>query len=92
MATIEAMRAGLPIVCSDVDGLKEDVRDGVDGVLVPPGDASALAAALVRVLNDRRARTRFGTAARARFDDRFDADVFASSLRAIYDGEPPSTS
>ncbi|HXJ63644.1 MAG TPA: glycosyltransferase family 4 protein [Actinomycetota bacterium] len=49
---VEAMAAGLPVVASDIPGYREVVRDGVDGVLVPPSDPVALASALGGVLDD----------------------------------------
>ena len=49
---IEAMAAGTPVVASGLDGYRNVATDGVDAVLVPPGDAHALAAALRRVLTD----------------------------------------
>ncbi|MBM3330840.1 glycosyltransferase family 4 protein [candidate division WOR-3 bacterium] len=60
---LEAMASGTPVVASRIPGYDETVRDGVDGILVPPGDADALAAALIRVLTDetqRRALTDAG--------------------------------
>lgn len=52
IVALEAMAAGLPIVASDVGGIPEIVRPGVNGLLVPPQDVDALAAALVDVLTD----------------------------------------
>ncbi len=49
---LEAMAAGTPIVASDLPGYRHVVRDGHDGVLVPPDDPRALAQAIRRVLND----------------------------------------
>ena len=49
---VEALAAGLPVVASDIPGYDEVVRDGVDGLLVPPRDPEALAAAAARVLDD----------------------------------------
>lgn len=49
---VEAMAAGVPVVATDIPGYREVVRDGIDGLLVPPGDAAVLAAALGRVLDD----------------------------------------
>ena len=61
----EAMAAGLPVVTTAVGGLPELV--GEAGVLVPPGDAAALAAAVAAVLDDDAERERLGVAGRARF-------------------------
>jgi phosphatidylinositol alpha-mannosyltransferase len=52
MILVEAMAAGVPVVASDIDGYREVVREGVDGLLVPPGDASAVADAVGNVLAD----------------------------------------
>lgn len=60
---LEAMAAGCAVVASRLPGIAEVVRDGVDGLLVPPGDASALRAAILRLLDDARLRTRLGTQA-----------------------------
>jgi glycosyltransferase involved in cell wall biosynthesis len=49
----EAMAAGRPLVASDLPSSREFLRDGENSLLVPPGDASALATALRRLLNDR---------------------------------------
>ncbi|MGY1836929.1 glycosyltransferase [Blastococcus sp. SYSU DS0510] len=63
---VEAMAAGLPVVASDVGGIPEVVRDGETGLLVPPGDVAALAAALDRLVADDRLRGRLARAARWR--------------------------
>ncbi len=65
---VEAMAAALPVVASDIRGYREVVRDGVDGLLVPPNDPGALAAALRRVLTEpalAAALARAGSRARA---------------------------
>lgn len=59
---LEAMAAGTPVVASDLPGYRNAGRDGIDAVLVPPGDVDALAAALGRVLHDPDLRTRLEAA------------------------------
>ncbi|MGA2513485.1 MAG: glycosyltransferase [Candidatus Limnocylindrales bacterium] len=61
LAAVEALACGTPVVASAVGGLTEVVRDGENGLLVPPGDPSALAAALAR-LEDPDLRARLGAA------------------------------
>lgn len=68
-ALLEAMAAGLPVVATRVGGIPELVEDGVTGILVPPGDPSALATALALVANDPGLRTHMGIAARRRAED-----------------------
>jgi glycosyltransferase involved in cell wall biosynthesis len=63
LTVIEANACGTPSVSSQSPGLRESVRDGVTGMLVPHGDEGALARALVRVLNDAPLRARLGAEA-----------------------------
>jgi D-inositol-3-phosphate glycosyltransferase len=63
---VEAMAAGTPVVASRVGGVPEAVAEGETGLLVPPADAGALAAALKSLLEDPQRRRRMGAAATAR--------------------------
>ena len=65
----EAMAAGLPVVASDVGGIPEVVRHGETGLLVPPGDVAALAAALDRLVADPGLREHLAAGARRRAAD-----------------------
>lgn len=65
-AVLEAMASGLPVVCTSVAGLPEAVKDGESGRLVPPGDRSAMANAIVGLLTDPRCVADLGDAARSR--------------------------
>jgi glycosyltransferase involved in cell wall biosynthesis len=81
MSVIEAMLTGLPVVASNIRGPREQVEDGRTGLLVPPRDAPALAAALARLAGDAALRARMGAAGRdaalARYDE---ARVVARTL------------
>ncbi len=66
MSVIEAMLTGLPVVATAISGPREQVVDGDTGLLVPPGDIAALAAALRQLVQDGAARARMGAAGRAR--------------------------
>ena len=63
---IEAMMAGLPVVATDIRGSREEVVPDETGLLVPVGDAEALAAALTRLSGEPVLRRRLGEAGRAR--------------------------
>ncbi len=65
ITNLEAAGCGTPAVAADNSALRESVRDGVTGYLVPTGDAAALAAALTRIAGDAATRARLGTGARA---------------------------
>ena len=86
LAAAEAAAWGKPVVAGDTGGLRDVVSDGETGVLVPPGDAGALRAALERLLGDRELRRRLGAAARERVRERFAWDaVIDATLRAYED-------
>lgn len=84
LVVLEAMLAGLPVVASDVGSVSEAVVDGATGLLVPPGDAPALAAALGRLLDDADLRKAMGERGRARAIELFGADAMAAQYEALY--------
>ena len=65
-ALVEAMAIGLPVAATAVGGVPEVLEEGRAGILVPPGDAEALAAAITRLAGDERLAAHFGRRARAR--------------------------
>jgi glycosyltransferase involved in cell wall biosynthesis len=79
---LEAMAAGLPVVATAVGGTPEVVVDGETGLLVPPADPEALAAAMERCLEDPRITATFGRAGRARVEAHFGE---AAMLRRVED-------
>jgi glycosyltransferase involved in cell wall biosynthesis len=78
---LEAMRAGLPVVASDVGGVAEAVDQGRTGLLVPPQSPDALASALERLLLEPSLRARMGEAGRAAFERNF---TFARMMRETF--------
>jgi glycosyltransferase involved in cell wall biosynthesis len=85
VSVLEAMAAELPVVASGVGGLAELVVDGETGILVPPGDSSALAAALGRLVEDRELRRSLGAAGRARAETSFDLGSFRRAHVELYE-------
>jgi phosphatidylinositol alpha-mannosyltransferase len=83
IALVEAMASGRPVVASDIPGYREVVDDGVEGILVPPRDPEALAAALVRVLRDPGLAERLGRAGRSRART-YDWSIVVDRLEALY--------
>lgn len=81
---LEAMRAGVAVVLSDVVGNRDCIEDGVSGLLRPAGDTPALAAAVLRLLDDDRLRRRIGEAGRGRVADRFDVRRMGAALDELY--------
>jgi glycosyltransferase involved in cell wall biosynthesis len=83
ISVIEAMRAGLPIVASDMPGLRALVTDGVEGLLTSD-EPAGIADALERLLRDPDLRTRMGAAARRRYETEFSASTMAEHVATIY--------
>jgi glycosyltransferase involved in cell wall biosynthesis len=90
---IESLAVGTPVVASRVGGIPEIVRDGVDGLLVPPDDPPALAAALQRLLDDADLRAEMGRNARQRFLSTFERSAVVAQqadwLEHIVSSERP---
>jgi glycosyltransferase involved in cell wall biosynthesis len=84
IAVVEAMALGVPVVASATGGIPEIITDGEDGLLVPPGDSSALAAAIRRLLTDDALREAIVGRARERAK-RFTASVMAEQYREWYE-------
>jgi glycosyltransferase involved in cell wall biosynthesis len=81
---VEAMAAGLPVVSTAVSGIPELVTDGRDGLLVPPEDPQRLAAAIRTLISSPQDQARLSCAGRATVADRFDGDVLAGRLAAMF--------
>lgn len=80
---LEAMACGLPVITTGISGIPEAVKDGVNGLLIPPEDPSALAAALLRIQSDRELATRLSSQAMSTVTNHFNADVFADHMAQL---------
>ncbi|MFH0778729.1 MAG: glycosyltransferase, partial [Candidatus Eisenbacteria bacterium] len=80
---LEAMLVSRPIVATTVS--RDVLSDGETGLMVPPGDADALASAITRLLSDRSLAVRLGEAARRRLEERFSAPRMAAETARLYD-------
>jgi glycosyltransferase involved in cell wall biosynthesis len=83
IVVLEYLASGIPVVASNVGGIPEIVDDAV-GILVPPGDAEALAGAIERLLDDPDARLRMGREGRRRVEERFTLSSHLDGLEALY--------
>ena len=84
LALLEAMFASNAIVASSVGGIPDAVTSEREALLTPPGDASAIAVALRRLLFDREQRARLGAAARRRAESNFRIELMAEAYEALY--------
>lgn len=84
LAVLEAMAARIPVVSSAIGGTDELIEDGRGGLLVPPGDSEALAAALRRVLGDEELRRSLATRARERVEQGLTREQMASRVTGVY--------
>ena len=90
MVVLEAFASGTPVIASRIGSLADIVDDGVTGILVEPGDATALAAALSWALTHEGDLRRMGIAARQQFDERYAAPRHLAALMALYGSVRPA--
>lgn len=81
---MEAMLAGVPVVATDVGSVRESVADGVTGLVVPPGDVTALASAIDCLVEDEVLRVRLGSEGRRVGAERFTIGATADRYMAVY--------
>jgi glycosyltransferase involved in cell wall biosynthesis len=83
-APLEAMRAGVATVLTDVVGNRDVIEHGRSGLLVPPEDPAALAQAVIGLLEDPRRRAELAAAGRERVERRFDIVTMGATMEALY--------
>ncbi|MCT9125312.1 glycosyltransferase family 4 protein [Cupriavidus gilardii] len=84
LSILEAMRAGLPVVATDLPGIREQLDDGRCGLLCAPGSVPALADALARLAGDATLRASLGTAARERWALHYGVTAMADATWSTY--------
>lgn len=84
LSIIESMSCGLPVVATDVGGVAEAVRDGVNGMLVPRQDTTSLESALRTLLVRPELAAEMGGASRMIYDDAFGFSQFVDQTLAVY--------
>ena len=86
LTLLEGMSCGLPMVATSVGGIPEVVRDGFNGLLVPPKQPEELAEAILKLASDGELRGRLGAAARETVLERFTADKAAKAYIETFEG------
>ncbi len=84
LVLIEAAGQAKPMVVTDIDGVREVVKDGATGLLVPAGDAPALAGAVLRLLEDRKLGRKLGERARAEIPPAYSRSRMIAETQALY--------
>jgi glycosyltransferase involved in cell wall biosynthesis len=81
---LEAMAMGVPVVASRVGGIPEVIRDGENGLLVAPRNASEIAQSVTRLLDDPVARERMGREGRRTVEERFSIASMVDATATVY--------
>jgi glycosyltransferase involved in cell wall biosynthesis len=84
LASLEAMAAARPVVASRVGGIPEVVRDGQDGILVPPHDSKSMAEAIFRLLEDPQLRLAMGARGQRRAGEVFSMRAHGEAVQRVY--------
>lgn len=84
LAAIEALACGVPFVATDVGGVRDVVRDGVNGFVVPAGDRAALVARVTELLDDGKRYARFAAAARPSVEREFSVTAMVGRYESVF--------
>ena len=84
VAALEAMASALPLIASDVGGLREVVEDGRTGIIVPPANSKQIASAIRRLAESIELREQMGAAARVRVVENYSMEQMAARTLALY--------
>lgn len=84
MSMLEAMAAGKPVLVTPVGGIPEAIKHGINGFLVPVGDANAISDALIDLISNQELRQQLGQNALKTVQERFSTDVVLEKLSSLY--------
>jgi glycosyltransferase involved in cell wall biosynthesis len=84
MAMAEALACGVPVVATATEGAREVVEDGSTGLIVPIGDAAAIAAAVISLLEDEARRLAFAARASSSARERFSLERMVEETERVY--------
>jgi glycosyltransferase involved in cell wall biosynthesis len=85
VAVLEASAVGLPVIAGNVGGVPEVLDNNKTGLLVPPGDPEALAAAIMKLADDAELRKRMGDAGRKLVREKYLWESCLDKMTALYD-------
>ncbi|MEH2458230.1 glycosyltransferase family 4 protein [Nostoc sp.] len=85
ISILEGMRAGLPVVATNVNGIPEEVENGKTGLLVPPKDINALANALQTLIESPYLRLQMGEAGKLKFEQEFTVERMINETKIVYE-------
>lgn len=84
LTLLEAMGCGVPVVCTSVGGIPDIIESGVDGLLVPKGDAESLSFAMERILSDEGLARTFADSALLKFKNNYSINTSANNYLKLY--------
>ena len=85
IVNIEAMSCGTPVIASDIEGIRDIVENGVNGILVPPNNPVKLAEAMQYLIDTKDIRIKFGKEGRKKVEREFSGEAIANRLCRIYE-------
>ena len=84
LSLLEAMYAGKPIIATSVGGNSESIRNGIDGLLIPPRNSKSIEKAIIRLISNPELRGNMAKSARKRFYDEFTEDIMVKKLAQTF--------
>lgn len=84
ISILEAMRAGLPVIVSNVGAIPEMIEDGQSGLLIEPGSSDAIAQAVINLSRDDVLRQRLAESARKAYEKKYEVNACIRELSSIY--------